>query len=67
MADTTSSDFPLPVLSTRKKAKKRWTVLIVVQVLIVAHVLLWYIGSKYNWFGGKTLTPIEPSEGMEFV
>ena len=67
MTQTTSSDVSLPIFGIGKRAKKRWTVLITVQVLIIAHVLLWYIGTQYNWFGGKTLTPIEPSEGMEFV
>jgi len=67
MLETIPSDISLPVLSGGKRAKQRWTVLISVQVLILAHILLWYIGTKYNWFGGKTLTPIEPSESMEFV
>ena len=67
MLDTIPSDVSLPVLGGGKRAKQRWTVLITVQVLIIAHILLWYIGSQNNWFGGKTLTPIEPSEGMEFV
>ena len=31
------------------------------QVLILLHVGLWLV------FGGETITPIEPSEGMEFV
>ena len=31
------------------------------------HVALWFIGKKYGWFGGKTLSPIEPSEGILFV
>lgn len=67
MLDTIPTDISLPVLGGGKRAKQRWTVLISVQVLILAHILLWYIGNKYGWFGGKTLTPIEPSEGMEFV
>ncbi len=45
----------------------RWTVLILVQVLIIVHIALWFIGEKYGWFGGKTLSPIEPSEGIQFV
>lgn len=67
MSNSIPSDISLPVLGGGKRAKQRWTVLISVQVLILAHILLWYVGTKYNWFGGKTLTPIEPSEGMEFV
>jgi polyferredoxin len=50
-----------------KKARRRWTVLVAAQVVILLHIALWLIGTHYNWFGGKTLTPIEPSEGMEFV
>jgi NAD-dependent dihydropyrimidine dehydrogenase PreA subunit len=36
-------------------------VLVLVQILILLHIGLWY------FFGGETITPIEPSEGMEFV
>ncbi len=67
MSVNTPTDVPLPVLNRRKRSKWRWTVLISVQVLIIAHVAIWFIGKQYGWFGGKTLTPIEPSEGMEFV
>jgi len=38
-----------------------------VQALILLHVAVWLLGKKFGWFGGETLTPIEPSEGMEFV
>lgn len=37
------------------------------QLLIIAHIVVWFVGKQYGWFGGKTITPIEPSEGMEFV
>ena len=67
MPTSNPTDIPLPVLKQRKHSKLRWTVLILVQVLIIAHVALWLIGKQYGWFDGKTLTPIEPSEGMEFV
>lgn len=28
---------------------------------------LWLLSKHFGWFGGATITPIEPSEGMEFV
>ena len=37
------------------------------QVLILVHVALWLLGKHFDWFGGKTLSPVEPSEGIEFV
>ena len=57
----------LPVVQNRKHYKARWIVLYAVQALIILHVVIWLLGKKYGWFGGVTLTPIEPSEGMEFV
>jgi hypothetical protein len=42
-------------------------VLVTVQLVMIAHVILWLAGRKYGWFGGQTLTPVEPSESMEFV
>jgi len=62
-----TTDISLPVLKKRKHNRMRWTVLIAVQILIIFHVAIWFVGKKYGWFGGKTLSPIEPSEGMEFV
>ena len=67
MTTTNPTDISLPVLKKRKLNRIRWTVLITVQILIVAHIAIWFIGKHYGWFGGKTITPIEPSEGMEFV
>jgi len=61
-----SDDVSLPVLRN-KNYKRRWTVLWIVQLLIIAHIVLWALSKKYGWFGGATLTPIEPSEGMELV
>ena len=49
------------MIPKKKRARLRWTILILVQALILLHVGLWFI------FGGETITPIEPSEGMEFV
>ncbi|MCH2146225.1 MAG: 4Fe-4S binding protein [Phycisphaerales bacterium] len=61
-----NADVSLPVLRN-KNYKRRWTVLWIVQLLIIAHVVFWALSKKYGWFGGATLTPIEPSEGMELV
>ncbi len=38
-----------------------------VQGLMIAHVVLWVLSKKYGWWGGRTTTPIEPSESMEFA
>ncbi len=38
-----------------------------VQLLIIGHVILWLLSRKYGWFGGRTVTPVEPSEAMEFT
>lgn len=40
--------------------RRRAAVLAIVQLLMVAHVVQW-------WLSGHTTTPIEPSESMEFV
>jgi tetratricopeptide (TPR) repeat protein/NAD-dependent dihydropyrimidine dehydrogenase PreA subunit len=66
---TTSNqtDIPLPLLKKRKHSSLRWTILISVQALIIAHIVIWFVGKQNGWFGGKTISPIEPSEGMEFV
>jgi|CXWL01.1.fsa_nt_gi tetratricopeptide (TPR) repeat protein/ferredoxin len=49
-----------PATAIRASRSSRWraAVLIGVNLLIVAHVLHW-------WLTGHTLTPLEPSEGME--
>lgn len=41
-------------------SKRRFTVLIIIQLLIIAHIVQWLVM-------GTTLGPIEPSEGMETV
>lgn len=43
-----------------KSGKRRAIVLGIVQLLIIAHIVQWFIT-------GKTSTPIEPSESMEFA
>ena len=67
MTVNSTTDISLPVLRRRTRARWRWPVLFIVQFLIVVHVVVWLLGREYGWFGGKTITPIEPSEGMEFV
>ena len=58
----------LPVVTSPRRGKPaksrmskvRFTVLIIIQLLIIAHVVQWLIM-------GTTITPIEPSESMETV
>ncbi|MFB3138500.1 MAG: 4Fe-4S binding protein, partial [Phycisphaerales bacterium] len=50
---------PRGIIRRSKSGKRRAIVLAVIQVLIIAHVIQWYIT-------GRTTTPIEPSEAMEF-
>ena len=68
---TTSSKVSLPVVRDRTRmsriAKRRLWVLLIVQVLLIAHVMLWWLSTKYGWFGGWTVTPIEPSESIQTV
>src|SRR5262249_27202215 len=49
-----------PRVRRSRSAARRWTVLVAVQLLMIAHVLAWI------WFG-RTTTPVEPSESMEAV
>lgn len=48
-----------------RNGPRRAKVLIAIQLLIIAHIALWLLGKKHGWFGGKTLSPIEPSEAMQ--
>jgi polyferredoxin len=51
-----------------KSGPRRAVVLVVVNLLFIAHIVVWVLSRKYGWFdGGNTLTPIEPSEAMDFV
>jgi polyferredoxin len=34
---------------------------------MIAHIVFWVLSKKNGWFGGRTTTPIEPSESMEFA
>ena len=67
MTPSNRTDISLPVVKKRTHNRMRWAVLVTVQILIIVHIVIWLLGKKYGWFGGRTLTPIEPSEGMEFV
>ena len=49
-----------------RMGRRRAIVLVLVQLAIIAHVVIWWLSGKYGWFGGETITPIEPSESMEF-
>jgi NAD-dependent dihydropyrimidine dehydrogenase PreA subunit len=67
----------LPVLATEhgpqgrirrsKSGRRRAIVLATVQLLMIAHLVLWVLSRQYGWWGGRTLSPVEPSESMEFV
>jgi polyferredoxin len=56
-----------PVIRKSRNAKRRALVLILVQLLIFAHIGLWLLSREFGWFGGKTLTPVEPSESMQTI
>ena len=71
---TSGSSVSLPVITegqqpyrkNRRMARRRATVLILVQLAIIFHVIIWALSRQFGWFGGQTITPIEPSESMEF-
>ena len=50
-----------------KSGRRRAIVLATVQLLMIAHLVLWALSRQYGWWGGRTLSPVEPSESMEFV
>ena len=54
------------VVRNPRMGRRRAIVLVLVQLAIIAHVVIWWLSGKYGWFGGVTITPIEPSESMEF-
>ena len=67
--DRSRSDVALQVLAPKspgRMGRRRAVVLAIVQLLIIVHIVLWVLGREYGWFDGKTITPIEPSESMEF-
>lgn len=49
-----------PKLARSRMSRRRFAVLIVVQLLIIAHIVQWLVT-------GTTISPIEPSESMETV
>ncbi|MAA52781.1 MAG: hypothetical protein CMJ41_07160 [Phycisphaerae bacterium] len=57
----------LPVMERSRMGRRRAIVLLIVQMLIIVHVVIWILSREFGWFGGVTVTPIEPSESMEFV
>ena len=57
----------LAPMKRSRMGRRRAIVLFIVQFLIIVHVIIWILGREYGWFGGATVTPIEPSESMEFV
>lgn len=57
---------PRGTIRKSKSGKRRAIVLASVQLLMLAHIAMWLLSQKYGWFGGKTLTPVEPSEAMMF-
>jgi len=56
-----------PPIRKSKNSHRRAIILIAVQVLILAHIALWLLAREYGWFGGRTLTPVEPSEAMQTI
>ena len=55
------------VIARSRNSRRRFTVLVVVQVLMIAHLVLWLVSRRTGWWDGRTLSPVEPSESMEFV
>ncbi len=58
---------PRGTIRRSRSGRRRAIVLATVQLLIIAHVVVWLLARKYGWWEGLTTTPIEPSESMEFV
>lgn len=67
-----SSTMSLPVMPQKKPTTigwgRRWglrlTVLVIVQVAMILHILVWWIGVPWGW---ETLSPVEPSESIQTV
>ncbi|MCH2134475.1 MAG: 4Fe-4S binding protein [Phycisphaerales bacterium] len=55
------------VVKNTRMGRRRAIVLGLVQLAIIVHVVIWLLSREYGWFGGRTVTPIEPSESMEFA
>ncbi len=50
-----------------RMSRRRAWILGVVQMLILVHIGLWLYARSSGWLGGRTISPVEPSESMEFV
>ena len=67
-----SSTMSLPVMPQKKPVTigwgRRWglrlTVLVIVQMAMILHILVWWIGVPWGW---ETLSPVEPSESIQTV
>ncbi len=58
---------PRGTVRRSRSGRRRAAVLAGVQLLMIAHVVIWLLSREYGWWGGRTTTPIEPSESMELV
>ncbi len=58
---------PRGTVRRSRSGRRRAAVLAAVQLLMIAHVVLWLLSREYGWWGGRTTTPIEPSESMELA
>jgi len=58
---------PEGAIRPSKSGKRRAIVLLIVQLLIIAHIVLWALSKQFGWFDGRTISPVEPSESMEFT
>ncbi|MHC4218529.1 MAG: 4Fe-4S binding protein [Planctomycetota bacterium] len=58
---------PRGKIRVSRSGRRRAVVLVIVQLLMIAHLVLWALSREFGWWGGRTLTPVEPSESMEFV
>lgn len=77
---TPSAAISLPVIAAKpqgaahgaairrsRMGRRRAVALLIVQGLLIVHIALWALGRQFGWFGGgRTITPIEPSESMQF-
>ena len=72
VVSTNSSNVSLPVMSQKKPKAigwgRRWgfrlAVLVTVQVAMILHILVWWLGVPWGW---ETLSPVEPSESIQTV
>lgn len=72
VVSSSPTNLPLQVMSEKPPKAigwgRRWGfrlgVLVAVQIAMILHVLIWWIGVPWGW---ATLSPIEPSESIETV